>query len=136
MKVEDAGGISFAVAIDHAMEVVKQLQKHGRVSRPFVGMTIVSLDTTTMALERAHNPVFPNVSSGVLITRVIPGSPAEQAGLEIGDVIVELDGKPVRTQVDILRALGFKVGHTFSMTVARRGGKQFTTKLQAVEARW
>jgi S1-C subfamily serine protease len=86
-----AQGLCFAVAIDTATFVVGWLVREGRTRRSYIGVAgqNTSLDRR---LVRAH--ALPR-SSGVLIAQVEPGSPADRAGLQPGDVLVELGGEPV-----------------------------------------
>lgn len=87
-------------------------------------MALATLDKATAQYERQRNPDFPeSVEAGVLVAMVEPGSPAERAGIQPGDVVVWFDRKPVRTGSDITDRLGFQVGRTIDVEVKRgRGG--------------
>lgn len=67
--------------------------------------------------------LFPDVKEGVIVKSVSPGSPAHKAGLLPGDVIVEFNGKSVRSTKDILGSVGYTIGRKIDVTVRRRGEK-------------
>ncbi|GAB4539024.1 MAG: DegQ family serine endoprotease [Thermodesulfovibrionia bacterium] len=83
-------GIGFAVPSNMARAVMTQLIKGGKVTRGWIGVSIQSI-TPELATEFGLSK-----PSGVLVTDVFKGSPAERAGLKRGDVILEFDGKEVR----------------------------------------
>ncbi|MXY04284.1 MAG: trypsin-like serine protease, partial [Gammaproteobacteria bacterium] len=88
-------GVSFAIPIDVAMDVVDQLKSAGRVSRGWLGVVIqeVSRDLAeSFGLERPH---------GALISEVAPGSPADESELQAGDVIIEFDDKPIERSEEL-----------------------------------
>ena len=82
-------GLSFAVPIDMAMDVVEQLKTTGHVSRGWLGVLIQDL---TRELAETFGMDQPK---GALIAQVLPHSPAEEAGLRAGDVVVRFNGKDV-----------------------------------------
>ncbi len=82
-------GLSFAIPIDLAMNVVRQLKEKGRVSRGWLG---IYFQEVTRDLAESFGMDKPR---GALVAKVVPDSPAEKAGLRVGDVIVSYDGKPV-----------------------------------------
>jgi serine protease Do len=82
-------GIGFAIPINMAKYVMEQILKHGKVVRGYIG---IGIQEVTPALAKAFN-VPPE--KGALISSVEPDSPGAKAGLQRGDVIVELDGQPV-----------------------------------------
>lgn len=83
-------GIGFAVPVNMAKKVLPQLARWGKVVRSWLGVSIEDVD-----LELA-NSVGLRESGGVVVTAVTPNSPAEQAGLRAGDVILRFEGRPVR----------------------------------------
>ncbi len=122
-----SSGIGFAIPADVVARLVPQLIEHGRLIEPGIG---VELNATLDQLARRAGV------EGVVVYRVEPGGPAEQAGLEgprvaggrrvvLGDVIVGLQGKPVRTQNDLLDAFeAAGAGATVTLTVARDGARR------------
>ncbi|AUT03438.1 serine protease [Nostoc sp. CENA543] len=93
----DAMGIGFAIPIDKAKAIADKLQRDGRVAHPYLGVQMVTL-TPSLAKQNNTDPnsafTIPEVS-GVLVMRVIPNSPAAQAGIRRGDVIVQVDGQAI-----------------------------------------
>ncbi len=93
-------GISFAIPIDLAMEISKQLREHGKVTRGRIGVQLQELTydlATTLDLKEPK---------GALVAAVQPGGPAHRAGIRPADVIVGVDGKPVDTTADLARLIG------------------------------
>ena len=100
-------GIGFAVPIDTAKRIVPQLRDQGRVDRPYLGV-----ETAT-------------TEQGAVVQTLLPASPAEAAGIVLGDVIVEVDGEKVQTSEDVGAAVADgKVGDTVQVRVARGGEEQ------------
>jgi S1-C subfamily serine protease len=120
-----SAGIGFAIPVDEVNRVVPQLIKTGKVTRPGLG---VQLATDQLA---SHFGV-----TGALIIRVIPGGPAQKAGLRptqrdengrirLGDVIVAVDGKPVKKVNDFFDLLNdHQAGDTATLTIDRDGQRQ------------
>lgn len=109
-------GISFAIPIDEAARVSDQLRASGRVSRGRLGVQIgpVSKELAeSMGLDKAQ---------GAMVGMVEPGTPADKAGIEAGDVILKFDGKPVEKSSDLPMMVGnTKPGTRSTLTVMRRG---------------
>jgi serine protease Do len=109
-------GLSFAIPIDVALDVQKQLRDKGRVSRGRIGVVIqeVTRDiATSFGLDRAR---------GALVNSVEKGSPADKAGVEASDVIVKFDGKPVESSSDLPRLVGAtRPGSQVQLEVLRKG---------------
>jgi serine protease Do len=82
-------GIGFAVPVNMARSIMERIIKEGRVVRGYLG---VATQPVTESLARAFD--LPT-RSGALVAEVVPGTPAERAGLQPGDIIVEFDGRPV-----------------------------------------
>lgn len=112
-------GISFAVPIDEAMRVSEQLKTTGRVIRGRIGVQIgeVSKDVAeSLGLPRAQ---------GALVARVEPGSPADKAGVEAGDIITAFNGTVIEKSGDLPRQVGnTRPGTKATLTVLRKGQKR------------
>ncbi len=112
-------GVSFAIPIDVAMEVVDQLKTGGKVSRGWLGVVIqeVSADLAeSFGLDRPR---------GALVSQVQDGSPASKAGLQASDVILAFNGKAVENSGDLPRMVGMaKPGTKIQMDIWRKGKTQ------------
>ncbi len=82
-------GLSFSIPIGVAMDVAKQLKEHGKVSRGWLGVLIQDV---TLDLAESFGMSKPQ---GALIAKVMPDSPAEKAGLQVGDVVLAFNGKEI-----------------------------------------
>ncbi|KAM3099411.1 HhoA/HhoB/HtrA family serine endopeptidase [Phormidesmis sp. 146-12] len=99
----DAQGLGFAIPVETARRVVEQLFTKGRVEHPYLGIQMVDL-TPTIREEYNRDKeadVKVNQDQGVLIARVLEGSPAAQGGLKQGDVIQKINGASVKTASDV-----------------------------------
>lgn len=109
-------GLSFAIPIDLALDVKDQLLRTGKVTRGRLG---VALQEVSDALARSFG--LPN-PDGALVTMVEPGGPGAQAGLQAGDVVLAIDGKPVADSADLLGTVaGMRSGHRADLLVWRAG---------------
>jgi len=110
-------GLSFAIPIDLALDIQKQLREKGRVSRGRIGVVIqeVSKDlATSFGLDRPR---------GALVNSVEKGSPADKAGIEATDIITKFDGKLVEASGDLPRIVGStRPGSKVDLEVWRKGG--------------
>uniref|UniRef100_A0A7I4E2D4 PDZ domain-containing protein n=1 Tax=Physcomitrium patens TaxID=3218 RepID=A0A7I4E2D4_PHYPA len=134
MKALAADGVSFAIPIDSAIKIVDQLKKRRHVVRPWLGMKMWELTEPRISQLKERRPGFPDVNAGILVSQVIPGSPAFRAGVLNDDVIIEFNGVPVTTIDQIVEALGDKVGTSFKMVVKRRNNEQVVLHVTAEEA--
>lgn len=120
-------GLGFAIPINMAKNVMRQLQEHGKVVRGYLGVYLQSL---TPELQKALG--LENVM-GVLVGDVAEGSPAAQAGLQRGDVITEFNGEPIK-EVPQLRNLVAAVMPGTQVEVAiRREGRAQTLRVTLAE---
>jgi serine protease Do len=115
-------GLSFAIPIDVALDIQKQLREKGRVARGRIGVVIqeVTRDlATSFGLDRPR---------GALVNSVEKGSPADKAGVEATDIILSFDGKQVESQSDLPRIVGStRPGSQSSLEVWRKGRTQKLT---------
>jgi serine protease Do len=111
-------GLSFAIPIELAMNVADQLRSHGRVSRGYLGVLIQDVDRNLAESFGMSQPY------GALVSRVMPDSPADAAGIRVGDVIVAFNGKRLLNSSQLPPLVGTtKVGEEATLRVLR-GGKE------------
>jgi len=97
MIISPGQGIGFAIPINLAKSIMTELIKTGKVIRPWVG---IGLQNLTPELMKGFNV---KEKEGALISQVYEGSPAEKAGLKVGDIIVQIDGKKIKDSQDVVR---------------------------------
>lgn len=113
-------GLSFAVPINLAMRIARQLQADGRVRRGYLGAEFQAL---TPALAQSF--ALPATTSGALVVRVEDSSPAKAAGLAQGDALTAIDGEPVSHYSDLPQRIGGHApGSALSLEVWRGGRKR------------
>jgi S1-C subfamily serine protease len=122
-----AQGIGFAVPINTAKSILKELIENGKVSRPWIGVASMKL---TPQLARYYG--LP-AREGALIAKVEPYSPADDAGLRKGDIIEEIDGSRVEDPTQIASHVRKKhLDDRLTLTV-NRYGRQLTVPIQVDE---
>ena len=112
-------GLSFSIPIEVAMDVVKQLKEHGKVSRGWLGVLIQDV---TLELAESFGMSKPQ---GALIARVMPNSPAEKAKMQVGDIVVSFNGKDIERSSSLPPVVGrTPVGKKVPVKVVRGGSSQ------------
>jgi len=115
-------GVGYAISTETAIPIIEQLVTNGYVVRPWLGVVLYTVD------EFAVTRYDLAVNEGVLITQVGPGSPADKAGLEPGDVITSFGGQKITTAEDMIRAIhNSEIGEPVEI-IFWRGNAQNTTK--------
>ena len=109
-------GVSFAIPMNLAMQVVRQLREQGHVIRGWLGVSIGDVDTGLAKTLHLSRP------EGALVHTVMPASPAARAGIRTGDVILSYDGTPVVSSKNLPPLVGGTVvGHEVPVTILRDG---------------
>ena len=121
-------GMGFAISADTAIPISQHLIESGRVVRPRMGITVQDV-TPTAVTERNLT-----VDEGALVISVADDSPASRAGLEVNDVIVQVDGVPIigTSQLVLMLLTDYRVGDTISVEVVR-AAVRFTFELTLEE---
>jgi len=119
-------GIGFAVPVNLARQVMDQIVTHGHVVRSYLG---VSVQPVTPAIAKAMRLNGPD---GALVSQVTPDSPAQRAGLQSGDVILEINGQPVNESNQLRMTVSMmSPGQDAKLKVLRDGQtRQFTVKVE------
>ena len=133
MKAKHMDGIAFAVPIDEVKRVTAALLRHGTVPRPYLGLKFVELDAHIARQLREQTAALAGEggagggaaaavpSRGLYVMHVAPDSPAQRAGVRVGDAITGLDGAPLRTTKELIDGLVDKVDRTVRLELQRGG---------------
>jgi len=109
-----SAGIGFAIPVEFVRNVVDQIIETGTVVHPYMGITTLTVDR-----QLATQFDLP-VQAGALLQFVDPGSPAGQAGLRRGDIIVEIDGREITRGEEVVAVIrSSEVGQTLALKVVR-----------------
>jgi len=114
--ISSGQGIGFAIPINIAKNIMEQLREKGSVTRGWLGVQIQALTPELRESLKITGDV------GALVAGVVKGDPAHKAGLKAGDVVVEFDGREVRSDRDLVSIVGnTPVGRTVALKVVRDG---------------
>ena len=116
MIIAGGQGIGFAIPINLAKNIVDQLKNNGEVTRGWIGITIQNLKDDLAEYYGVKG------KSGVLVNEVVPGDPADKAGIQPKDIITAVNGKKVTTSRDLTNlAANLGVGDAAEVTILRNG---------------
>lgn len=130
MKLVDdtVEGMGFAIPIEEALEVAKVLESEGKITRPYIGISMLDL-SNSYYLWQAGIMIPDNVDEGIAIYSVESSSPADKAGLKKGDIITKLAGKSTGSLAEFRYEL-YKHSPNEEVEITYiRDGKESTTKL-------
>jgi S1-C subfamily serine protease len=117
--VRGSVGVGFSIPINTAKALLPKLAAGAQIEPAWLGITGQSIDADVAQQEGLA------AQSGVLVREVVPGAPAEQAGLEAGDVIAAIDGRSIVSMDELVGAIaGHTPGDTVKLTVDRGGRSQ------------
>ena len=116
-------GIGFAIPATTIHDVVAQLQEHGKVARGWLGVQIQSMSPDMAASLGLKS------EKGAIVAQVEPNSPAAKAGVEQGDIVTAIDGKPVEDNRDVTRKVASVAAGTSATFTVNRGGAEKQIKV-------
>ena len=122
--IQGAQGLGFAIPIETAQRIAKQLIANGKVSRAYLGIQMVTVDPNVKKQinQDAEFGLKISEEKGVLITRVVDDSPAAKAGAKRGDVITKFNDKEILTAEQVTQLVEDRaVGDKINMEVKRNG---------------
>ena len=119
-KVE---GLGFAIPINAAIPIIEELEQRGEVQRPVLGVSLTDLTSVPAFYQQQTLQIPKEITTGVVITNIEPGSAAATAGAEQYDVIVEMDGEKIESASDLRKHLynKKKIGDDLTIKVYRQG---------------
>jgi serine protease Do len=108
-------GLGFAIPIDKVKRIVTELKANGKIDRDFqIGMSIQSIDAGIIRYYDLKS------SKGVIITKVLPNTPADDAGLKSGDIITEIDGYKISNEQTVFGVFQeFRAGQEIEVKIIR-----------------
>ncbi|DBA85233.1 TPA: hypothetical protein ACH3X2_005937 [Trebouxia sp. C0005] len=134
-KALSADGVSFAIPIDTAKDVIEQLQQRGRVIRPYIGIKMLQLTEHNAVQMRQQDAGFPEITQGILVPQVATGSPACKCGMREGDVITGFAGQSSNVSTNhLIRCLGQHVDKAMEVQVLRPGVGSVSLQVNVSEA--
>jgi len=122
--IQGAQGLGFAIPIETAQRIAKQLIQSGKVSRAYLGIQMVTVDPNVKKQVNQDSDLGIKIAEdkGVLITRVVDDSPAAKAGAKRGDVIIKFDNQDILTADQVTQLVEDRaVGDKIRMEVKRNG---------------
>lgn len=137
-KIAQVGveGMGYAISINTAMPIIEQLVSNGYIIRPWMGITIAALTPSIIAAVEMDPSLDWDieVEEGILLTQVLEESPAGDAGLKPGDVIVTFGGVEVTENQEFMKILHQSaIGEPLEITYYR-GDTQFNTTVVPIES--
>ena len=120
-------GIGFAVPVSVARNVMEQIVGHGKVTRAYLG--VMAQEVTPSIAKAFHEPEV----RGALVGDVTPNSPAQKAGLEKGDIILDINGKPVNNSAELRMHVSLMAPGTKVNVKVFRDGAEKTLPLTLAE---
>ncbi len=108
-------GLGFAIPINKVKSIIEELKEKGKVDRDFeIGMRIQSIDEGIARYYHLEN------TKGVIVTKVYPNTPALKAGIEVGDIILEIEGYRINDENTIFSVFHeFRTGQTITLNIVR-----------------
>ncbi len=122
--VAQGQGIGFAIPVNMAQGIIRQLEESGSVTRGWLGVGIQDLTPELAEYYGIEN------KKGVLVAKVFEGDPADKAGIKANDIIIAVDGKPIKTSRELTGTIAeIPVGKKTPITILR-DGKEKTVKVK------
>lgn len=125
MKIAESTveGLGFAIPINSVIPIIQELEVNGEVRRPTMGIGLLDLTEVPAFYQQQTLKLPEEVTTGVVVSEVVKGSPADKAGVQQYDVIVEMDGEKIENSIDLRQHLYNEtdIGDTLMLKVYRQG---------------
>ncbi|MEM9002822.1 MAG: HhoA/HhoB/HtrA family serine endopeptidase [Cyanobacteria bacterium P01_F01_bin.86] len=126
--IQNAQGIGFAIPINSVERIADQLIATGKVDHPYLGIRMVALDTQTRTAINRETNLNVQDETGILVVEVMPNSPANQAGLRPGDILLNVGGQDVTKADEVQqRVEAAPIGEDLPIQIRRNGQIQTIT---------
>lgn len=120
-------GMGFAIPSNDAVDIINELEEHGEVVRPVMGVGMVDLSMISHEQRVSMLELPEDVTTGVVVAEVQSGSPADEAGLETNDVVVSYNGEEVANGMELRqRIYDTEIGEEVEIEFYREGERQST----------
>jgi Do/DeqQ family serine protease len=119
--IQGAQGLGFAIPIDTAQPIAQQLVATGKAEHAYLGVQMVDLTSELRERLNQEEQLKLTQDKGVLVVRVMPGSPAAKGGVEAGDIVQSINEQPTETTDDVQQAVeASRPGNTVTLNVQRQ----------------
>ena len=132
MKLVDSSveGMGFAIPIEDALYYAEILETQGKVTRPYIGISMLDITTNSYYLWKANIQIPEGVTEGVVVYSVEENSPASSAGLQKGDIITKMGDEKIESLASFRYQLyKHEAGSEITLTI-NRNGKEETVKVK------
>jgi serine protease Do len=121
-------GLGFAIPVNKIKRIIKELKEKGSIDRNFeIGMRIQTIDEGIAKYYHLKN------AKGVIVTKIYPNTPAERGGIEVGDIITEVDGFKINNENSMFSVFHeFRNGQTITVKIVR-DEKELTKTMKLVK---
>ena len=123
--IKNAQGLGFAIPINTARDIAEELIATGKVEHPYLGIQMAQITPELQRQLKARRNVELSTDKGVLIVGVVPNSPAANAGLQVGDVILAIEEQAIATADEVQKAVStVEVDSDLFLSIIRNGKSQ------------
>ncbi|RKJ31025.1 serine protease, partial [Butyricicoccus sp. 1XD8-22] len=107
MKIAESTieGLGFAIPINTVIPIIEELERNGEVRRPTMGIGLLDLTDVPAFYQQQTLQLPEEVTTGVVVSEVVQGSPAYRAGVKQYDVVIEMDGVKIENSIDLRQHL-------------------------------
>lgn len=125
MKIAESAveGLGFSIPINTVIPIIEELEQNGEVKRPTMGIGLLDLTDVPAFYQQQTLRLPSEVTTGVVVSEVVQGSPADKAGMQQYDVIFEMDGQKIENSIDLRQYLYNEtdIGDTIKVKAYRKG---------------